>query len=107
MGMKMKNALEDMCMEFRYVWDDVHKIEDWGNRELAKENLWLYIKDFDFEEANKDRSWGFRWYQYVKDEFVQLWNDMSYNQKLMILIEGYDASERAESNAASHAGEDF
>jgi len=101
--LKLRKALEELCFEFRWVWDTDFN----SSREVSKEQLWFYLENFDFEEAFKDTGWGFRWYQYAESSLIPLWKDMSYEEKLLVFISGHNAAESAESSACQSAGEDW
>ena len=96
----MNKKLWSTIREHTYIWTDnyINPSED---------DFIKYIENFDFVEANKDRSWGFRWYQYIGDFVIDMWDELDITAKSIIFVMGCDIADQAESAAEQAAGEDW
>jgi len=112
----MKNKkLYKLITEYTYNWNtNSDSWDDEGFKESKKsfaeyyfENFKNYIEAFDFEVAKKDKSWGFRWDQYVDDEIISMWDELSIESKIIIFNLSCKIADSEESAAIAQAGESW
>lgn len=94
---------EKQIMSFQYIW---RNHENFGLK-FSREELIQYFDSLDFTKHKF--SWRhFYWIDYCKIDLTNdLWNLLSYEEKLCIFYYGQLLADEAESKAEQAAGEDW
>lgn len=78
--------------EYGYVWRDFKSFED-------------YIANFDFKNKKGKSSWN--WYDFVDQDLIDDWDNLSLDNKALIFYAGSMTAEAKETAAAEQAGASY
>ena len=98
---------QSLVLPWSYYW----MIGDFSTDAYSKKDKYMFfirwIQQFDFKVAYKNKSWGFRWYQFIDEDITKLWNDLTLESKILVFLAGCRLADRSESSAEQSAGMDW